>query len=76
MPTLTAATLSRKLAGTPAGRSLATACKASTRARKPPVMLKVRVPPSASSTSQSMVTVRSPMAARSITARRLRPIRR
>ena len=39
-------------------------------------MLSVRVPPSASSTSQSMVTVRSPMASRSITARRLRPISR
>ena len=41
-----------------------------------PVMLSVRVPPSASSTSQSRVTVRSPMASRSMTARRLRPMSR
>ena len=36
----------------------------------------VRVPPSACSTSQSRVMVRSPRACRSNTARRLRPIRR
>ena len=35
-----------------------------------------RVPPSACSTSQSSFSVRSPSAARSVTARRLRPISR
>ena len=39
-------------------------------------MLAVRVPPSASSTSQSTVIDRSPSASRSTTARRLRPISR
>ena len=39
-------------------------------------MAAVRVPPSAWSTSQSRVSVRSGMAVRSTTARRLRPIRR
>ena len=39
-------------------------------------MLAVRVPPSASSTSQSTVMVRSPNAAMSTTARKLRPISR
>ena len=39
-------------------------------------MLAVRVPPSASSTSQSTVIERSPRASRSTTARRLRPISR
>ena len=41
-----------------------------------PVIDAVRVPPSACSTSQSSVTVRSPSALRSSAARRLRPIRR
>ena len=36
----------------------------------------VRVPPSACSTSQSIVIWRSPMPCRLVTARRLRPIRR
>ena len=49
---------------------------ASTRAKKPPVMLAVRVPPSASSTSQSTVIVRGPSAARSTAARKLRPTSR
>ena len=49
---------------------------ASTRARNPPVILAVRVPPSASSTSQSTVTVRAPSAATSTTARKLRPMSR
>src|SRR4051812_6392083 len=39
-------------------------------------MLAVRVPPSASRTSQSIQSVRSPTFARSTTARRLRPISR
>ena len=49
---------------------------ASCSATKAPVMLAVRVPPSAWITSQSIWMVRSPSAARLITARRLRPIRR
>ena len=49
---------------------------ASARAINPPVMLSVRVPPSASSTSQSMVIVRGPRASKSTTARKLRPISR
>lgn len=39
-------------------------------------MAAVRVPPSACSTSQSSVMVRSPSAPRSMQARRVRPIRR
>jgi len=42
----------------------------------PPVIAAVRVPPSACSTSQSMVTVRSPRPFKSTTARNARPIRR
>src|SRR5271168_4959641 len=45
-------------------------------ATKPPVMAAVRVPPSACSTSQSMVIWRSPSADRSQMARKERPIRR
>src|SRR6201996_1502910 len=45
-------------------------------ATKPPVMAAVRVPPSACSTSQSMVIWRSPSAARSHIARRERPTSR
>ena len=41
-----------------------------------PVMLAVRVPPSACSTSQSTAMVRSPITPGSMTARRLRPISR
>ena len=41
-----------------------------------PLIDAVRVPPSASSTSQSRMIVRSPNAVRSVTARRLRPISR
>ena len=41
-----------------------------------PVIEAQRVPPSACSTSQSMVTWRSPSAARSVTARRLLPMSR
>ena len=46
------------------------------RATKAPVIAAVRVPPSACSTSQSSVIVRSPSAGRSIKARSERPIRR
>lgn len=49
---------------------------ASHRAMNPPVMLAVRVPPSASRTSQSIVMVRGPSAAKSTACRRLRPISR
>ena len=49
---------------------------ASCAATKAPVMAAVRVPPSACSTSQSSVMVRSPSLARSNTARSERPIRR
>ncbi len=45
-------------------------------ATKAPVMDAVRVPPSAWMTSQSMISVRSPRAPRSITDRRARPISR
>ena len=50
--------------------------QASTRATKPPVIEAVRVPPSACTTSQSMVIVFSPSAVRSMTERIERPIRR
>src|SRR5206468_9735851 len=70
MPTLTAATQSRT-----AATALALA-SASATATKPPVMAAVRVPPSAWMTSQSTQTVRSPILARSTTARRARPTRR
>src|SRR6056297_314700 len=53
---------------------LAASARAS--ATQPPVIAAVRVPPSASSTSQSTVTVSSSIASRSTTARRLRPISR
>src|SRR6266851_10081647 len=49
---------------------------ASCKATNAPVTLAVRVPPSAWITSQSSFTVRSPRLARSVTARRERPIRR
>ena len=49
---------------------------ASAKATKAPVIEAVRVPPSACSTSQSRVTVRSPSAFRSTTARSERPIKR
>ena len=55
----------------------ATSCStASAKATYPPVIDAVRVPPSACSTSQSMVMVRSPSAFMSVTARNERPIRR
>ena len=50
--------------------------KASARATKEPVTAAVRVPPSAWMTSQSSQMVRSPMAAKSTTLRRERPMRR
>ena len=50
--------------------------KASCKATQAPVIEAVRVPPSAWITSQSTVTMVSPMAFRSTTVRRLRPIRR
>src|SRR5881227_43690 len=75
MPTDTAATC--PCSGLPAIRPRRTSCsQASARATKPPVMEAVRVPPSACSTSQSMVTVRSPSALRSATARSERPMSR
>src|SRR5438270_2751931 len=49
---------------------------ASAMATKAPVMEAVRVPPSACSTSQSSMMVRSPSAAASTMARRERPIKR
>src|SRR5215471_8387241 len=49
---------------------------ASCNATRAPLMAAVRVPPSASSTSQSSVIVRSPNAVRSVTARSERPISR
>src|SRR5690348_15877912 len=50
--------------------------KAKCSATQAPVMLAVRVPPSACSTSQSMLTCRCPIADRLTTARSERPIRR
>ncbi|MBV6406592.1 MAG: hypothetical protein EFKGCFLK_00137 [Rhodocyclaceae bacterium] len=75
MPTETAATISRSgwRAMAPSATSFEKASWAATQA---PVMEAVRVPPSACSTSQSICTVRSPSASRSVTARKLRPIRR
>ena len=75
IPALTAAThRERDRATAPA---LAGAVRsASASATQAPVIDAVRVPPSAWSTSQSIHSVRSPSAARSVTARRLRPIRR
>jgi hypothetical protein len=49
---------------------------ASAKATNAPVMDAVRVPPSASMTSQSSQTVRSPRASWSVMARRERPIKR
>ena len=46
------------------------------RATQAPVMLAVRVPPSACRTSQSTVMVRRPSACRSVTEQSERPIRR
>ena len=57
-------------------RLLSSVSMASASATNPPVMAAVRVPPSACSTSQSMVTVRSPKPFKSTTARSARPIRR
>ena len=74
-PTETAATCSRiGLAASlpPCSRTDTASCAA----MKAPVIAAVRVPPSACSTSQSSVIVRSPKAARSNTARSERPIRR
>jgi hypothetical protein len=57
----------------PRFNSLFTACRSAT---QPPVIAAQRVPPSACSTSQSMVICRSPSAARSTQARSERPISR
>src|ERR1700722_8102674 len=57
-------------------RRLSSVSTASANATNPPVIAAVRVPPSACSTSQSMVTVRSPSAPRSTAARSERPISR
>ena len=67
---LTAATWSRRAAVAPIF------CSASAVAMYPAVTDAVRVPPSASSTSQSMATVRGPSAFMSSAARRLRPTKR
>ena len=75
MPTETAATKSRIGQFAISLRSCSRST-ASCRATNAPVMLAVRVPPSAWITSQSICRVRSPSASRSVTARRLRPIRR
>ncbi len=61
-------------AGSPASRC--SQAQASWSATAPPVMEAVRVPPSAWRTSQSMVIVHSPIAARSTQARNERPISR
>ena len=75
MPTDTAATC--PCSGLAAMSRRCTSCsQASASATKPPVTEAVRVPPSACSTSQSMVMVRSPSAFRSTTARSERPMRR
>src|SRR5579863_5462314 len=75
MPTDTAATCPCR--GLCAIRRRRTSCsQASASATKPPVIAAVRVPPSAWSTSQSSVMVRSPRAFRSATARSERPMRR
>ncbi len=70
MPTLMAAIL------LVTARSSPTLRRASTSAMYPPVMEAQRVPPSAWRTSQSMITVRSPMTDVSTTPRRARPTRR
>ena len=51
-------------------------CSASSSATNPPVIAAQRVPPSASSTSQSIQTVRSPSRSKSTTPRSARPISR
>src|SRR5574343_695398 len=75
MPTEMAATWSRMGSRDSALRA-SRPLTASRAAMKAPVMAAVRVPPSACSTSQSRVMVRSPRADRSNTARSERPIRR
>src|SRR6266550_4059187 len=75
MPTLTAAT--RRLTGVLGSFPAVTIqSKASTIATDAPVIAAVRVPPSATSTSQSSLTVNSPNLKSSSIARPLRPIRR
>ncbi len=56
--------------------SLISRSKAKCSATHAPVIEAVRVPPSACSTSQSMLIWRSPIAGRSTTARKARPISR
>ena len=75
MPTLTAATscLMGHALISPASISFLQASAAATLA---PVMLAVRVPPSAASTSQSIHIVRCPSFSKSIAARIERPISR
>ena len=75
MPTDTAATKSRSGSACSSPRALSPAT-ASASATMAPVMEAQRVPPSACSTSQSMVTWRSPRSAVSVMARRLRPMSR
>jgi hypothetical protein len=62
--------------GARTSRSSRSFLSARDRATKPPVILAVRVPPSACSTSQSTQIVRSPSAVRSTMLRRARPISR
>src|SRR2546423_1207488 len=74
-PTLTAAT--RRLTGVSLSLPFATSqSNASTMATDAPVMAAVRVPPSATRTSQSSLTVNSPNLKSSSIARTLRPINR
>ena len=75
MPALVAAMLSN-IGESADGGNCSMAATASTKAINAPVMLAVRVPPSASSTSQSTVIICSPRASMSTIAHRLRPISR
>ena len=75
MPTEIAATVSRS-GGRASAPWFESVTNASCSATSAPLIAAVRVPPSASSTSQSSVIVRSPNAVRSVTARSERPISR
>ena len=78
MPTLTAARELTKIGAPALGQtsSALSLLSASPSATTAPVIEAVRVPPSASITSQSIAIVRSPSAFKSTTARKDRPIRR
>ncbi len=75
MPTEIAPTVSLK-GGPLSWLRFESVTRASCRAISAPLIAVVRVPPSASSTSQSRMMVRSPNVVRSVTARSERPIRR